>query len=586
MKFRLTLLMTGLVLANAAMAATEVNLRHEPASYLQTQLNSQAGNVKFKVIRTDVDFNQTAHTRIQETYNGIPVWHATGIIHTPKAKVARTAMAPIQDNTSMNGVIYEGLEKDLASQSVNSFSNASALKALQTSKMAFTKKSRAAVGATKDDKAERIIFIDSNKQAHYAYLTSFTVLTATSASRPMSIVDAVTNKVYKTWEGLYFGEAKNAKEQAAINEARARLQLMADKRDDDNGQVYSAKVGGVGGNVKTGEVVYDGAANNAPALDMIAMDMQVELVPGNPYTITLCGLANDSIEVVDASTWSLASDVCAKNLASHNNTSWLSLDKGMSRWSADEMNDGYSPAIDAFYAATVIKSFYHDWYNTDALVDENGDPMKFVMRVHFGRKFDNAFWDGEQMTFGDGGSMFYPMTSVGVTAHEISHGFTETHAGIDGSQPQMAALHESFSDMAAVTVQNYQTGSNTWDLGREVMKNEGALRYLDNPTKDGSSIDNLKDFDDQTTEAHAGAGVTNKAFYLLATTKGWTTRKAFDVWVKANMNYWTDSMVTLNDAACGVVSATKDYGYDLADVRIAFAKVGIDTDSCDAPSKS
>lgn len=582
MKFRLTLLMTGLVLANAAMAATEVNLRHEPASYMQTQINSQSGNVKFKVIRTDVDFNQTAHTRIQEMYNGIPVWHATGVIHTPKASVARTAMAPIKDTTSMNGVVYEGLEKDLASQSANSFSNASAMKAIQASKMQFAKSRREAIGATKNEKAERIVFIDSNNQAHYAYLTSFTVLTANSASRPMSIVDAVTNKVYKTWEGLYFD--RSAKEQEAINAGRAKLQLKADKDQDDDGQIYAAKVGGIGGNVKAGEVVYDGVENNKPALDMIAMDLSVELVPGTNATITLCGLANDTIEVVDASTGSLAADVCSKNIAEHNGIAWISLDKGLTRWNNDEMNDGYSPALDAFYAASVVQGFYKDWYNTDALVDEDGNPMKFVMLAHYGRKFDNAFWDGQVMTFGDGGNMFYPMTSVGVTAHEISHGFTETHSGIDGDQPQMAALHESFSDMAAVTVQNYQTGSNTWDIGREVMKNEGALRYLDNPTKDGVSIDNMKNFD--ATEPHAGAGITNKAFYLLATTKGWNTRKAFDVWVKANMNYWTDSMVTFNDAACGVLSATKDYGYNMADVRIAFAKVGIDTDSCDASSAS
>jgi len=133
--------------------------------------------------------------------------------------------------------------------------------------------------------------------------------------------------------------------------------------------------------------------------------------------------------------------------------------------------------------------------------------------------------------------------------------------------------------MAAIATENYTTGTNGWDLGREVMKNEGALRYLDNPTKDGRSIDHMKDFD--ATESHGAAGITNKAFYLMATSKGWNTHKAFDVWVKANMHYWNSSMQTLGEAACGVVAATKDYGYNVADVRIAFAKVGIDTDVCD-----
>ncbi|MFZ2314036.1 MAG: M4 family metallopeptidase [Gammaproteobacteria bacterium] len=137
---------------------------------------------------------------------------------------------------------------------------------------------------------------------------------------------------------------------------------------------------------------------------------------------------------------------------------------------------------------------------------------------------------------------------------------------------------ESFSDMAAVATENYISGKNKWEIGREIKKDEGALRYLDNPRKDGRSIDNYKDFDD--TEGHGAAGITNKAFYLLATSKGWTVRKAFNVMVKANMNYWTSSTKTFNEAACGVVAATKDYGYNVADVRVAFAKVGIDTDNC------
>lgn len=183
------------------------------------------------------------------------------------------------------------------------------------------------------------------------------------------------------------------------------------------------------------------------------------------------------------------------------------------------------------------------------------------------------------MTFGDGGTMFYPLTSLSITAHKISHGFTSQHSSIDGSQPQMAALHEAFSDEAAVTMQYYATGKITWDIGRDVMKNEGALRYLDNPKKDGISIDNLKDFDE--TEAHYGAGIFNKAFYLLATTKGWDVKKAFNVMIKANMNYWTSSMTTLTEAACGVTSAARDYGYNTADVRVAFIKIGIDTAGCD-----
>lgn len=572
MKFRLTILMTGLVLANAANAATEINLHKQNAAYMQKQLAAQTNSkVKIETIRTDIDFNNTSHTRIQQTFDGIPVWDATGVIHTPKSSSNSLVAA---DKATMNGVIYEGLEKDLAN--TPALTKAHAQKALATVKNMHAKQFRMTTASFKDDKAQHIIFIDDSKQAHHAYLTSFTYSTASSIHRPTSIVDAVTNKVYATWEGLLFA---NAQEAAAMNEARAKFQRMLEGDDQEPPvEVYKIKAGGIGGNAKVGEVVYDGAQGNKPAIDIMAIDMELEFIPGNPYKVTYCAMANDDIIVIDTANANVAMGVCAPNSKLHNGVAWFSLDKGQTRWNDDEMNDGYSPSLDAFYAATAIKGFYQDWYGVPALIDKEGKPMKYLLRTHFGRKFDNAFWDGLQMTFGDGGGMFYPMSSVGVTAHEMSHGFTDTHSHIDYRKPQMGALHESFSDMAAVTVENYLTGKNGWDLGREVMKNEGALRYLDNPKKDGSSIDHMKDFD--ATEAHGAAGITNKAFYLLATSKGWTTRKAFDVWVKANMHYWTSSMSTLGEAACGVVAATKDYGYDVADVRIAFAKVGIDTDRC------
>ncbi|HTM64095.1 MAG TPA: M4 family metallopeptidase [Gammaproteobacteria bacterium] len=580
MKFRLSILMTGLILANVATAATEVNLRMQPASYMQKQLSSQNEKVKFKTIRTDVDFNNTAHTRIQQMYDGIPVWNATGVIHSPNAgKTAKRAFAPIHDNTTMNGVIYENLEKDLRKTSALTFNKTSQQKALLTAKNSFTKKFRAPVNNFTNEKSQMIIFVDDNKQAHYAYLTSFDYYTANSATRPTSIVDAATQKVYRTWEGLYFANSK----EAAIAAARAKFAKSLEDQDDDKlpEGVYEIIVGGIGGNIKSGEIVYDGKQTKEP--NAIARDFDWEMTPGMHTKFTMCALWNKDIRVLDvAYDNEKVVSTCIPNFQQHNNVHWMNMDKGLTRWNNDEMNDGYSPSLDAFYAAQAIKNMYQDWYNVPALIDQDGKPMKYTMRVHFGRKFDNAFWDGRQMTFGDGGTMFYPMSSLGVAAHEISHGFTDTYSHISGEYPQMGALHESFSDMAAIATENYTTGTNGWDLGREVMKNEGALRYLDNPTKDGSSIDHMKDFDE--TEAHGGAGITNKAFYLMATSKGWNTHKAFDVWVKANMHYWNSSMQTLGEAACGVVAATKDYGYNVADVRIAFAKVGIDTDTCQAAS--
>ena len=51
-------------------------------------------------------------------------------------------------------------------------------------------------------------------------------------------------------------------------------------------------------------------------------------------------------------------------------------------------------------------------------------------RVHVDENMQNAFWDSEYISFGDGGEQLYPMVSLDITAHEICHGFTEQHSGL------------------------------------------------------------------------------------------------------------------------------------------------------------
>jgi hypothetical protein len=75
-------------------------------------------------------------------------------------------------------------------------------------------------------------------------------------------------------------------------------------------------------------------------------------------------------------------------------------------------------------------------------------------------------------------------------------------------------------------------------------------------------------------DVHYSSGVYNKAFYLLATKTGWTTKKAFQVFARANDLYWTASS-TFNQGACGVETAATDLGFVKADVTAAFTSVGV-----------
>ncbi|TDQ49650.1 M4 family metallopeptidase [Permianibacter aggregans] len=231
-----------------------------------------------------------------------------------------------------------------------------------------------------------------------------------------------------------------------------------------------------------------------------------------------------------------------------------------------QINGAFSPLNDAHYFGGVVFGLYKDWYNTAPLTQQ------LTLRVHYSNNYENAFWDGQQMTFGDGASRFYPLVSLDVVAHEVSHGFTQQNSNLTYSG-QSGGMNEAFSDMAGEAAEYYMKGSNDWMVGEQIFKAAGALRYMDDPTRDGRSIGHASDYT-SGMNVHYSSGVYNKAFYLLANKAGWNTRKAFDIFVRANRNYWTAN-VTFNQGACGVESATTDLGYSLADVRDAFSQVGV-----------
>jgi pseudolysin/vibriolysin len=233
------------------------------------------------------------------------------------------------------------------------------------------------------------------------------------------------------------------------------------------------------------------------------------------------------------------------------------------------INGAYSPINDAFYFGGVITNMYPAYTGYNAL------SFQLVMRVHYSSNYENAFWDGSTMSFGDGASTFYPLVSADVAGHEVSHGFTEQHSNLtyDG---QSGGINESFSDMGGEATEYYWKGTNDFLVGHEIFKGNGSLRYMANPPQDGGSIDNADDYYDGL-DVHYTSGVFNKAFYLLATTSGWTTPTAFKVFARANALYWSAGS-DYNDAACGVETAASDLGMSVANVTSAFSQVGV---SCD-----
>jgi Zn-dependent metalloprotease len=209
--------------------------------------------------------------------------------------------------------------------------------------------------------------------------------------------------------------------------------------------------------------------------------------------------------------------------------------------SVNEAYDGLGDTFDLFAAV----------YGRNSL---DGRGMAMVATVHYEREFANAFWDGEQMVFGDGdGEIFNSFTdSVDVIGHELTHGFTQFTGGLT-YVAQPGALNESVSDVFGSLVKQRILGHTAdqadWLIGEKLFTdkvNGVALRSMKAP---GTAYDDprlgkdpqpatMDDYQDLPHDekndnggVHINSGIPNHAFYLAAVAIGGNAwEKAGQVW--------------------------------------------------------
>ena len=188
--------------------------------------------------------------------------------------------------------------------------------------------------------------------------------------------------------------------------------------------------------------------------------------------------------------------------------------------------------------------FYWDQFQRDS-IDDQGRPLHGW--VHYGRRYDNAFWDGTEMVFGDG-DMFDRFTkSLDVIGHELTHGVTEKEAGLQYLN-QSAALNESVSDVFGSLVKQYKLGQTAdkadWLIGADIVKPGFPGKALRSMAAPGTAWDG----DDQPARmadyvhtqsdnggVHTNSGIPNKAFHDLAVDLGG------HAWEKAG-RIWYDTL--------------------------------------------
>jgi len=301
-----------------------------------------------------------------------------------------------------------------------------------------------------------------------------------------------------------------------------------------------ANATGPGGNEKTGQYTYGGAGSDYGYLNVTQNGSN-------------CIMENTNVKTVDLNHDTDNSKTTPFSFACPENT-------------YQSINGGYSPLNDAHYFGGITFNMYNDYIGVSPLTSQ------LVLKVHYDTNYENAFWDGTAMTFGDGADILYPLVDIDVTAHEVSHGFTEQNSNLI-YEGKAGGLNEAFSDIAGEAAEYYLRGNVDWACGADIMKNGDGFRFMDNPPLDGYSIDNQADYED-SLDVHESSGVYNKAYYLLSTTSGWDPEKAFKVYAKANQEYWT-SDTDWDNAGAGLLNAASDLGYETDAVCSSLNSVGI-----------
>jgi Zn-dependent metalloprotease len=269
------------------------------------------------------------------------------------------------------------------------------------------------------------------------------------------------------------------------------------------------------------------------------------------------------------------------------------------------------PAVnEAYDGAGATYDLYHDVYVRDSV---DGEGMRLDSTVHYQNNYDNAFWNGHQMVYGDGDEALPPdqqlfnrfTVAVDVIGHELTHGVTQYTANLIYTD-QPGALNESISDVFGILVKQRLLGlsaaESDWLIGKGLLAShvQGvALRSMKAP---GTAYDdpilgkdpqpaNMKDYQNVGSDnggVHINSGIPNHAFYIAATNIGGNAwEKAGRIWyvtlrnrLRASSNF--QEMADLTYQVGGELFGSGSLEQQA--IRAAWSEVGLNIDLSPVPA--
>jgi len=249
---------------------------------------------------------------------------------------------------------------------------------------------------------------------------------------------------------------------------------------------------------------------------------------------------------------------------------------------------GQPAMVDAQYYARVTDNYYLGTHGFNWITHY---PQGMISSVHLQRNYNNAYWNGTQMAYGDGdGTNFINFSGdLDVVGHELSHGVTEATSNLI-YQNESGALNEAFSDMMGTAIEYYY-GTGNWTIGEDITVGSNGIRNMANPNEDGDP----SHYADRYTGTgdnggvHINSGIANHWFYLLANggqnanpaRASGTNVQAIGLAATENIAFLGFTALPSSANFCAARASTIAVaGSHAANVADAWDEVGVDTALC------
>lgn len=561
---RSIVLLNLICLSSTVSAANVINFWQKPLQpvihkYLSqntaTQYRAAAvvpdNNYELRSIHKSNDKNGITHERFVEYYHGIPVYGYQVVTHTATSdnSVNKLKAAPLPTT----GTLVTQIEKDISSLKPTLNPN-DVMKIVRQQ----LHPSEKLINKSNRTNAKLIIYlnpsINNQSTALLAYHVSSYVLQQHRLKNINYIIDAQKGVVLKKWDNLHNNE---------IGEGPGGF---------TNTYSYHANQ------------YYFGSSPNHSLNELgkidITMNNNTCTMQDNFFRIS--SLKNVSVDNLDTDAlMTKGAEVFSYPCSSSNEV--------------NQNDNGYAPVNGAVSPINNVMFFARHFYdmvkNKYLIRNPLGNDLPIQIMVHVG-EVENAFAlatevdDQQKITqhaqawFGNGGDEFEALVSADVVGHELAHLYTAANSNLNYEE-QSGGMNEAFSDISSVAFreylhQQYSWYSPSWYIGLSISKTGEPMRYFDDPTKDGFSIGNAKDFV-PGMDPHACSGVYNKAFYLMCVKYGIPIPQAYAAFLYANKHYWTPT-TNYNEGACGVIQEAKDMHYSndvINKITRSFAEVGV-----------